>query len=70
MDTLQFQLRDEFIPLIQLLKFTGVAESGAMASEMVSSGAVSCNGKPELRKRYKVRAGDVVETEFARIEVV
>lgn len=70
MDTLQFKLREDFIPLIQLLKFTGVAESGAMASEMVSAGEVTCNGQTELRKRYKVRAGDVVETEFARIEVI
>lgn len=65
-----FRLKEEFIPLIQLLKFTGLAESGAMASDMVLSGEVICNGVPETRKRYKVRSGDVVKVDTATIEVV
>ncbi len=60
MSAITFELKEEFIPLIQLLKYTGVAESGADASDMVISGMVYNNGKPETRKRYKVRKGDVI----------
>ncbi len=70
MSELIFELRDEFIPLIQLLKFTGLAESGAEASEMVVSGEVLCNGETETRKRYKVRKGDVIEAVSQIIRVV
>lgn len=61
MDTIEFSLKEDFIPLIQLLKFTGIAESGAHASEMVEAGMVLCNDLVESRKRYKVRAGDRVQ---------
>lgn len=69
MEGITFNLKEEFIPLIQLLKFTGIAESGAHASEMVTSGMVQCNGQAETRKRYKVRRGDIVIAEGTRIEV-
>lgn len=69
MDVITFNLKEEFIPLIQLLKFTGLAESGAHASELVTSGLVQCNGQPETRKRYKVRRGDRIIVEGTRIEV-
>ncbi len=70
MASIRFELRDEFIPLIQLLKFTGLAESGAMASDMVVDGLVTCNGHPETRKRYKVRKGDIIKTGSETIEVL
>lgn len=60
MSPVQFILEEEFIPLISLLKFTGLAETGADASAMVLDGRITCNGKPELRKRYKVRKGDTI----------
>jgi len=57
-----FKLREgeEFIPLIQLLKIVQVASSGGEAQAMVLSENVRLNGKTELRKRAKIRAGDVV----------
>lgn len=60
MKEISFTLKTEFIPLIQLLKFTGIAESGAHASAMVSDKEVVCNGVIELRKRYKVVKGDII----------
>lgn len=69
MDVITFNLKEEFIPLIQLLKFTGIAESGAHASELVTSGMVQCNGQQETRKRYKVRRGDVIIAEGTKVEV-
>lgn len=61
MPELAFHLTSEFIPLIQLLKFVGIAESGAQAQELVMNGEVFCNQVQEFRKRYKVRAGDVID---------
>lgn len=62
MKVIDFKLTSDFIPLIQLLKFTGVAESGAHASELVVQQQVQCNGHTELRKRYKVVSGDAIQT--------
>lgn len=70
MESITFQLKTDFIPLIQLLKFTGVAESGANASELVITKQVKCNGEIELRKRYKVVKGDVVSVLSHSITVV
>ena len=69
MGVITFNLKEEFIPLIQLLKFTGVAETGAHASEIVTSGMVQCNGQKETRKRYKVRRGDIIIAEGTTIEI-
>ena len=51
MKEISFTLKTDFIPLIQLLKFTDVPESGAHASQLVVENRVLCNGQPELRKR-------------------
>jgi ribosome-associated protein len=69
MATIKFQLKEEVIPLIQLLKYTNIAESGAHASEMVVNGMVYCNGEVEARKRYKVKSGDTIVFEDETIEV-
>jgi ribosome-associated protein len=70
MPSTTFPLKEEFIPLIQLLKYTGLAESGAHASELVVSGDVYCNGVVETRKRYKVRRGDKIQVDKHLIEVI
>jgi ribosome-associated protein len=59
---IDFKIREgeEFIPLIQLLKIAQVANSGGEAQAMVMGEKVSLNGKIELRKRAKIRTGDVV----------
>jgi ribosome-associated protein len=67
---ISFNLKEDFIPLIQLLKFVGVAESGAMASDMVLNGSVVCNNTIETRKRYKVRKGDKIQVENQIIDIV
>ena len=71
MQTLDFQLRpnQEFIELHKLLKFLGVAESGAEAKRLVAEGLVTVDGAVELRKACKIRAGQVVQTGDVRIPV-
>ena len=50
----------EYIELIRLLKYVGIAKNGGHAQELVIQGAVLRNGRPELRKRAKLRAGDLI----------
>jgi len=67
---IEFKLDDEYIHLISLLKATGLVENGGMAQAVVTEGMVLCNGEVELRKRFKVRPGTIVEFEGQKIKVV
>jgi ribosome-associated protein len=69
MQTLEFPLDRDFIELNQLLKLTGVADSGGQGKAIVASGAVSVDGVIELRKTAKIRAGQVVQLEGVKIHV-
>ena len=51
----------EFIELNNLLKVTGFCESGGLAKIMIGDGQVKVDGNVELRKRCKIRIGQVVE---------
>lgn len=56
-----FELRGEFIALCDLLKLTGIADSGGQGKSMVAEGLVKVDGEIERRKTAKIRAGQVVE---------
>ena len=60
----EIKITTEFIKLDQLLKFTQVADSGAIAKEMVLDGIVSVNGEICTMRGKKIRPGDVVTAEF------
>lgn len=60
----------EFIELHKLLKITSVALSGGEAKVMVADGQVTVDGTLELRKRCKIRAGQVVVCGSNTITVV
>jgi len=66
---INFELNEEYIHLIQLLKAVRVVETGGEAQAVVSDGLVKCNGEIEYRKRYKVRKGDIIEFLQYKIEV-
>ena len=66
---MEFQLRGEFIELNQLLKLTGVCDSGGAGKALVAEGVVSVDGKVELRKTAKIRAGQVVTLGEVQIHV-
>ena len=61
MEVLEFTLRTEFIDLLQLLKATGLCATGGEAKWAVEEERVHVNGELEVRKRRKLRAGDVVD---------
>lgn len=70
MQLLNFELRGEFITLDRLLKATGIAPSGGAAKAMVAEGRVQVDGRDELRKTAKLRAGQVVALTGVRITLV
>jgi ribosome-associated protein len=70
MQQLRFEVKGEFIELNQLLKLTGLCDSGGAGKMLVASGAVKVDGKVELRKTCKIRPGQRVSLEGAVIEVV
>ncbi len=69
MQALVFHLTGEFIELNALLKLTGVCDSGGAGKILVASGKVSVDGKVEMRKTCKIRAGQLVSVGDARIQV-
>jgi ribosome-associated protein len=69
MPNLDFTLTGDFVELHNLLKITGLADSGGSAKQIVASGAVKVDGEVELRKTCKIRAGQVVLLGDTRIAV-
>lgn len=70
MQQLEFILTREFVELDNLLKLTGVCESGGMGKTLVAAGEVSVDGRLELRKTCKIRVGQVVVLGEVQINVV
>ena len=60
----EFELKGaEFIELNNLLKVTGLCSSGGAAKMAIAEGQVRVDGGVELRKRCKIRPGQLVEFE-------
>lgn len=70
MQSIPFELRGEFITLDRLLKATGLAHSGGAAKLMVAEGRLQVDGRDELRKTAKLRAGQVVSLTGVRITLL
>lgn len=60
MQEINFSVEGEFVELNQLLKLTGLCDSGGAGKMIVASGDVSVDGQQELRKTAKIRPGQVV----------
>lgn len=60
----------DYIELNNLLKVVGLVGSGGMAKTLIAEGMVIVDGKVELRKRCKIRAGQVVEFQNEIVKVV
>ena len=70
MQKVSFELTSEYIELNQLLKGVGLCDSGGAGKVLVASGSVKVDGKQELRKTCKIRAGQQVSVGDVRISVV
>ncbi len=64
MQTEKVTIKTEFIKLDQLLKFSGIAESGADAKDMILDEIVSVNGEICTMRGKKIRSGDEVLLTF------
>lgn len=70
MTHIDFELDRDYVELNQLLKLTGLCDSGGQGKQIVASGAVYVDGQQELRKTCKIHAGQVVRLEDVEIRVV
>lgn len=57
---MKIQISTEFIKLDSLLKFSGVADSGSFAKELIAEGFVTYNGEVCFMRGKKVYSGDCV----------
>lgn len=58
------EITTELIKLDQLLKLAQLADSGAIAKEMILDGIASVNGEVCTMRGKKIFPGDVVTVEF------
>lgn len=63
------EINREPIELYKILKFEGLASSGAEAKIMIDNGLVKVNGQTETRKRNKIVAGDILELEQEQFKI-
>ena len=63
MITKHVKIKTGFIKLDQFLEFTGAAETGGHANQLVKEGLVTYNGEPCLQRGKKLFAGDEVTIE-------
>lgn len=60
MQELNFDLEGPYIELLQLLKATGIAQTGGHAKMIVDDQDVVRNGEIETRRRAKLIKGDIL----------
>jgi ribosome-associated protein len=67
---MEFKLRGEYIALCDLLKLTGIADSGGQGKLMIANGDVTVDGRLESRKTAKIRANQTVQCLGQDVRVV
>lgn len=69
MPTIIYLEDQTYIPLCDLLKIAGLAESGGQAKAFIADGLVYRNGQPETRKTAKIRHNEQIEFAGHLLEV-
>ena len=62
-------IRTDFIKLDQALKFSGIAETGGHAKDLIEKGAVRVNGEECLSRGKKLFPGDTFEYKNIRFRI-
>ncbi|OGI07413.1 MAG: hypothetical protein A2Y40_03085 [Candidatus Margulisbacteria bacterium GWF2_35_9] len=57
---MEFSIKSEYIELCQLLKATGLCDSGGTAKIVINEGLVKVDDAIETRKKCKIRPGQHV----------
>ncbi|OMG53647.1 RNA-binding protein [Azonexus hydrophilus] len=68
--TIEFAVRGEYIQLDQLLKATGLCDSGGSAHAAINEGLVKVDAAVDTRKRAKLRPGQRVEFAGETVELI
>ena len=63
------KINEEFIRLDNLMKFSGLCNSGGRAKYLIQNGEVKLNGEVCTMRGKKIRPGDKVEYQNRMIEV-
>ena len=67
----EFKLEgEEFIPLCDLMKASDMTSTGGEAKHIIAEGKVTVDGQVELRKRCKIRSGQVIEYKGNKVKVI
>ena len=64
------EIEEEPIELYKILKFESMVQSGGEAKFVIAEGLVRVNGEVETRKSKKIIAGDIIEFEEEKIQIV
>jgi ribosome-associated protein len=67
---IQFAVRGDHIQLDQLLKATGLCESGGAAHAVIADGLVRVDGAVDTRKRAKIHPGQRVDYAGESVQLV
>ena len=68
--SITFAIRGEYIQLDQLLKATGLCDSGGSAHAAIAEGRVKVDATVDTRKRAKMKPGQVVTFAGETIELI
>ena len=68
--SIPFAIRGEYIQLDQLLKATGLCDSGGSAHAAIAEGRVKVDATVDTRKRAKMKPGQVVTFAGETIELI
>ena len=66
----EIQVRGDVIRLGQLLKVSGIADTGGDAKALLAEGGVLVNGEPETRRGRQLHPGDEISVGDERVRLV
>ena len=69
MEKIDISINTEYIKLDSALKYSGIAENGAHAKEIILEGLITINGEKELRRGRKLYKGDIFKIDDEEFEI-
>ena len=64
------EINKQPVELYKVLKFEGLAQSGAAAKIMIDDGQVKVNGTVETQRRKKILDGDTIEFNGETLNII
>ncbi|MCR5653439.1 MAG: RNA-binding S4 domain-containing protein [Ruminococcus sp.] len=70
MDKKVIKVEGEYIKLQDLLKYSGLCQTGGHAKMIIQNGEVKVNGEVCTMRGKKMRTGDIAEYDNEQVEVI